>query len=146
MGEAGSGGEDGPRGRLNGEEEARMVEGGPAEAVNLEAGRVQGSFEKLREMLDRLRQSNGIQTQSNATPAKVEERPRSMPETVQPAPSGEAVARAALMGRFDLLTLQMRGEAGARPTEGTRLMDLTMSLLPTWRRRRIEHVCIPPLP
>ena len=116
--------EDGPTGLLNEEEEAPLVEGGTAEAVNLEAGRVQGSFEKLREMLDRLRQSNGIQTQSSATSAKVEERVRSMPETVQPSPSGEAVARAALMGRFEALKLQMSGEAEARPLDGTRLMEL----------------------
>jgi hypothetical protein len=124
MVEAASEEEDGPTGLLNEEEEAPMVEGGPAEAVNLEAGRVQGSFEKLREMLDRLRQSNGIQTQSNATPAKVEERARPMPEAAQPAPSGEAVARAALMGRFEALKLQMSGEAEARPLDGTRLMEL----------------------
>jgi hypothetical protein len=86
-------------------------------------GRVPGSFEKLREMLDRLRQTNGIQT-APATPKAEERGPRLLVETAKSAPSSESVARAALMGRFEALKLQMSGEAEARPLDGTRVMEL----------------------
>lgn len=113
-----------PSGLLNEEPQASSGDAGAGEAVSLEAGRVQGSFEKLKEMLDRLRQSNGIQAQPTAAPVKAEEQVRPKSEPTQPAPSGEAVARAALMGRFEALKLQMSGEAEARPLDGARLMEL----------------------
>jgi len=94
--------------------------------------RVPGSFEKLREMLEKLRQTNGMGT---VVPGTKEAASRSStlvaqltaPVATEPAvfsPSSESVARAALMGRFEALKLQMKGEAEARPLDGSRVMEL----------------------
>jgi hypothetical protein len=92
--------------------------------------RVPGSFEKLREMLEKLRQTNGMGavvqgTKEAAARASVAQ--LTAPVATDPvvvSPSGESVARAALMGRFEALKLQMKGEAESRPLDGTRVMEL----------------------
>lgn len=116
-----------PTGLLDDEEDLSATEEAKAEVSAESMGRVPGSFEKLREMLDRLRQNNGIQNTSNvasATPKAEERGPRLLVDAAKSAPSGESVARAALMGRFEALKLQMSGEAEARPLDGTRVMEL----------------------
>ena len=92
-------------------------------------GRVPGSFERLREMLDRLRQSNGIATQAAPveSPAVADVGGAPAPAgqvATADSPSAESVARAALMGRFEALKLQMNGEAETRPLDGGRVMEL----------------------
>ncbi len=104
----------------------------PEAAPENVAGRVPGSFERLREMLDRLRQSNGI-ANAPASDTPVVTKPLAGPQpaaatapstAVVESPSAESVARAALMGRFEALKLQMSGEAEARPLDGVRVMEL----------------------
>ncbi len=100
----------------------------PPPAENF-AGRVPGSFERLREMLDRLRQSNGIAASPPPAEPLAAASPALSPTlssatAVVESPSSESVARAALMGRFEALKLQMSGEAETRPLDGARLMEL----------------------
>lgn len=95
--------------------------------------RVPGSFEKLREMLEKLRQTNGMgSVVQGAKDAATVRTSVGVAQLVAPvvanaaltSPSGESVARAALMGRFEALKLQMKGEAETRPLDGARVMEL----------------------
>ncbi len=126
---------------LGGDQNAPEKPVQPAPETSGGVGRVPGSFERLREMLDRLRQSNGIATppspsaqlasagagaaqgQGAAATSVAVAAPSGAPPVVE-GPSVESVARAALMGRFEALKLQMHGEAEARPLDGARLMEL----------------------
>ena len=112
---------------------ASSLPGAPSGAITGGQGRVQGSFEKLREMLDRLRQSNGMSRPSGSPPsalrAAVKEGGLATAADTgdgrnQEEPSNESVARAALMGRFEALKLQMSGEAETRALDGSRVMEL----------------------
>lgn len=105
----------------------------PAAGADSLVTRVPGSFEKLREMLEKLRQTNGmgsvVQGAKDAATARsnVGVAQLAAPVVADAAlasPSGESVARAALMGRFEALKLQMKGEAENRPLDGARVMEL----------------------
>ena len=103
----------------------------PDAAETRATGLAPGSFEKLREMLDRLRQSNGLQTPAPAESINGSARPDSLrsgdatalhaTDAGKAGPSSDSVARAALMGRFEALKLQMSGEAEARQVEAAKI-------------------------
>ncbi|MCB1225514.1 MAG: hypothetical protein KDK99_06865 [Verrucomicrobiales bacterium] len=92
-----------------------------------------GGFEKLREMLHQLREKkssdpSGLEkepAEGVTTPPADETAVAEVPESgAGERPSGEAAERAALLGRFEALRLQMAGEAEARPLDGVRLGEL----------------------
>ncbi len=91
------------------------------------AARSTGAFEKLREMLDKVRQSEAKGGPSgNGSPAQaasVADR-LSRVITSQPAAGGDVFSRDALLGRFEALRLQMAAEAESRNLDLGKLADL----------------------
>lgn len=83
------------------------------------SARTVGAFEKLRQMLDRLRSAeDGKEPQPNGTHAD------SSVAAPADATAETAAARDALLGRFEALRLQMAAEAQSRPLDHARLLDL----------------------
>lgn len=86
-----------------------------------------GAFEKLREMLDKVRQSEAKADPSGnggqASPATVADR-LSRVVASQPATAAEVFSRDALLGRFEALRLQMAAEAESRNLDLGKLADL----------------------
>jgi hypothetical protein len=81
------------------------------------SARSAGAFEKLREMLDKLRSAEGREQQPSTNGSHVAE----------PAPvsgSGATSARDVLLGRFEALRLQMAAEAESRQLDLSKLSDL----------------------
>lgn len=83
------------------------------------SARSASAFEKLREMLDRLRSAEGTkEPQPNGSHGE------SAGVTPGDASADAAAARDALLGRFEALRLQMAAEAQSRPLDHARLSEL----------------------
>lgn len=93
------------------------------------SARSAGAFEKLREMLDKLRAADASQAAASnghhSTPPEPSVEPASN-ATQTPASSGPASrsARDVLLGRFEALRLQMAAEAESRQIDLSKLSDL----------------------
>ena len=88
----------------------------------------QGAFEKLREMLDKLRAADA-QAKTGAPaappPAQANTVASRLSTLMSSSPAAESQgSREALLGRFEALRLQMGAEADSRPLDMSRVMDL----------------------
>ena len=87
----------------------------------------QGAFEKLREMLDKLRAADAqAKTEpSAAAPSQANTVASRLSNLMSGGPVAESHGtREALLGRFEALRLQMGAEADSRPLDMSRVMDL----------------------
>jgi hypothetical protein len=89
----------------------------------------QGAFEKLREMLDKLRAADVQAKTSSPSPGVAASQPSSvatrLSTLMNSSPAAESQGtREALLGRFEALRLQMGAEADSRPLDMSRVMDL----------------------
>ncbi len=89
------------------------------------SARSAGAFEKLREMLDKLRHADGA-TNGNGSASATPPPPVAAPAADRPsAPlTTSSFSRDALLGRFEALRLQMSAEAESRQLDLTRVAEL----------------------